>query len=125
MVPENANEGGPPLGSAPGYGELLEGGVGDQGTGQAQKEQAPSATPEKGQTSGAEAPLTAGGGTSGGGASGGGTSGGGASGGGTSGGGASGGGASGGGEATSETPLFKENLLADEKGTSLDEGGAG
>jgi hypothetical protein len=120
MVPENANEGGPPLGSAPGYGELLEGGVGDQGTGQAQKEQAPSATPEKGQTSGAEAPQTAGGGASESGASEGGTSGG-----DTSGGGASGGGANGGGEATSETPFFKENLLADEQGTSLDEGGAG
>jgi hypothetical protein len=103
MVPENANEGGPPLGSAPGYGELLEGGVGDQGTGQAQQKQAPSATPEKGQTSGAEAPQAEGGG----------------------GGGASEGGASGGGEATSEAPLFKENLLPDEKGTSLDEGGAG
>lgn len=110
MVPKNANEDGPPLGSAPGYGELLEGGVGDQGTGQAQQKQPPSATPEKGQTSEAEAPQAAGGNASGDGASGGG---------------ATGGGASGGGEATSETPLFKENLMPDEKGTSLDEGGAG
>jgi hypothetical protein len=101
MAQEQANEGTAPLGSAPGYGDVTEGVVGEQGPDaarqeQGQKEQGQGATP---------APRPAGG----------------------SGGdpGQAGGQASPGEAAPKDTPLFKEELPPDEKGTSLDEGGAG
>ncbi len=96
MAQEQANESGPPLGSAPGYGGLTEGVTGGQGTGKPQQQQSPSVTPMHDQARGSGEKQSQPRGD-----------------------------ADSDNTATSDTPLFKEELLPDEKGTSLDEGGAG
>ena len=97
MAQEQAKKASAPLGSAPGYGEVTEGNVGPQGgSGAAQQEQGQAATPERGQAGGAGGEQSPGGGEAGSGEA-----------------------------APTDTPLYKEELPPDEKGTSLDEGGAG
>jgi hypothetical protein len=97
MAQEQANKDRAPLGSAPGYGDVTEGVVGPQGSGGSGTSQQ-----EQSQT------ATPGRGQAGGGEP------------------SPGGGEAGSGEAApTDTPVFKEELPSDEKGTSLDEGGAG
>jgi hypothetical protein len=93
MIPENKS--GPPLGSAPGYGDATEGVVGNQGNAPAGGGQA-EATKEKpkAEPTGAQQQANPDGGEDK-------------------------------GEDKGETVLLKEELLPGEKGTSLDEGGAG
>lgn len=103
MAQEQKNDDGPPLGSAPGYGDLSEGAVGNQGTAEPQQPQppppqpqGPGATSEQGQASGAEDTQSQ-----------------------------QGGDVNEGRAHPPNTPLFKEELSPEEEGTSLDEGGAG
>jgi hypothetical protein len=102
MAQEQANKDRAPLGSAPGYGDVTEGVVGPQGPGgsgaapQDQQEQGQTATPERGKAGGAGGEQSQGGGEAGSDEA-----------------------------APTDAPLYKEELLPEEKGTSLDEGGAG
>ncbi|UQA57514.1 hypothetical protein [Polyangium aurulentum] len=92
MIPDNKS--GPPLGSAPGYGDTTEGVVGNQGNAPTQGGEAKEKN--KVEPTGAKQQQSAQGES-----------------------------AQGGGEGKGDTVVVKEELPPEEKGTSLDEGGAG